>query len=581
VKKVKKLICTIGTGSYEKVTYTFGERRKETRLAPVAIGSFITGEEKGLELVALLTQGARDKYRDGLRSEAAALGWTCTPVDIPDGKSEAELWEIFEKFGEHLKEGDEVVLDLTHGFRHLPALLLSAVQYYAARKRIKILGVYYGAYEARDESNNVPIFDLTPLVDLPEWSYGVRLFSDYLLPKLLAEMLKNIQRRSHQPGSQQKFSRLQKVASALRDLEAPLASGIPLEAGFEAHRTLEKARSAEAEEELSHLAPLRGFWEELEERLESFALPEPEAPKGNKPKKGMILTIEELERQAHLVDGYLAISDLRAAATLMRELIVSAVILHTQDPKRWLEGEERQRAERRLGVIASWNRGAFQLKKLLSKEQQELATLWDQVRERRNALAHAGMREDMVKFDDKALREIHAKIKENLCNPGFWSTEVERKDERWLVSPLGMTPGALYTAIVQESPDHLFIITSQKAKQKVGEILTEAGREDLEVSCLILDDPFNGFDEAREKAEEALKEHGPRWAAAQEVIVNRTGGTTCLGWAVERIEAALRRDLGLEPRTVACIDRRDPEEQREMPYIEGEVIDITERGEEE
>ncbi|WP_219973886.1 CRISPR-associated DxTHG motif protein [Rubrobacter xylanophilus] len=137
MKKVKKLICTIGTGSYEKVTYTSGERRKETRLAPVAIGSFITGEEKGLELVALLTQGAREKYRDGLRSEAAALGWTCTPVDIPDGKSEAELWEIFEKFGEHLKEGDEVVLDLTHGFRHLPALLLSAVQYYAVRKRIK------------------------------------------------------------------------------------------------------------------------------------------------------------------------------------------------------------------------------------------------------------------------------------------------------------------------------------------------------------------------------------------------------------------------------------------------------------
>ncbi|WP_273845470.1 TIGR02221 family CRISPR-associated protein [Rubrobacter calidifluminis] len=576
---MKKLVCVVGTGEYKQVNYLFGTWRRHTNLAPVAIGCCVIGAGEDLELVALLTRRARDRYEEELCSEAERQGWAYTPVDIPDGKSEAELWEIFEKFGEHLKEGDEVILDLTHGFRHLPALLLSAVQYHAARKRIKTLGVYYGAYEARDESNNVPIFDLTPLVDLPEWSYGVRLFSDYLLPGPLGEMLERIQRRSHQRSGEQPFTRLQQVGRALFDLEAPLASGMPLEAGFEAHRALEKARSAE--EELSRLAPLRGFWEELKGQLTSFALPEPEAPKGNKPKKGMILTIEELERQAHLVDGYLAISDLRAAATLMRELIVSAVILHTQDPKRWLEGEERQRAERRLGVIASWNRGAFQLKKLLSKEQQELATLWDQVRERRNALAHAGMREDMVKFDDKALREIHAKIKENLCNPGFWSTEVERKDERWLVSPLGMTPGALYTAIVQESPDHLFIITSQKAKQKVGEILTEAGREDLEVSCLILDDPFNGFDEAREKAEEALKEHGPRWAAAQEVIVNRTGGTTCLGWAVERIEAALRRDLGLESRTVACIDRRDPEEQRKRPYVRGEVIDITERGEEE
>nr|WP_267913566.1 TM1812 family CRISPR-associated protein [Rubrobacter xylanophilus] len=224
------------------------------------------------------------------------------------------------------------------------------------------------------------MFDLTPLVDLPEWPYGVRLFSDYLLPGPLGEMLERIQRRSHQRSGEQPFTRLQQVGRALFDLEASLASGMPLEAGFEAHRALEKARSAE--EELSRLAPLRGFWEELKGQLTSFALPEPEAPKGDKPKKGVILTIEELERQARLAERHLAGSNLRAAATLMRELIVSAVILHTQNPKRWLEGEERQRAERRLGVIASWNRGASQLKKLLSKEQQELATLWDQVRER-------------------------------------------------------------------------------------------------------------------------------------------------------------------------------------------------------
>ncbi|MEW6637751.1 MAG: hypothetical protein AB1425_13170, partial [Actinomycetota bacterium] len=67
---------------------------------------------------------------------------------------------------------------------------------------------------------------------------------------------------------------------------------------------------------------------------------------------------------------------------------------------------------------------------------------------------------------------------------------------------------------------------------------------------------------------------------AAEITVNRTGGTTCLGWAAEFLEATLRADFGLHPRTIACVDHRSPEEQRQQPYMEGEVIDITSEGEE-
>lgn len=576
---MKKLVCTVGAGNYERVTYVFGKRRKETNLAPVAVGCCVLGDGENLELVALLTQKAREIYGRDLRAEAEDQGWVYTQVDIPDGKSEAELWEIFEKFGEHLEKGDELVLDLTHGFRHIPALLLSAAQYYAVRKRINLLGVYYGAYEARDDKNNALIFDLTLLVELPEWSYGVRLISDYLLPGPLGSMLERTQRRSHQRGGGQRFTRLQKVGRALLDLEGPLASGAPLEAGFGAHEALNKAHAAE--EELARISPLKGFWRDLGEQLRSFSLQRPGGSKGGKPKKDVPLTIAELDRQARLVEGYIEVSNLWAAATLIRELIVSAVILHTQELDRWLDHNERGRAERKLGVIASWTKGSSALKELLSDEQRELATLWDRVTVRRNALAHAGMREDSVTFKPEDLREIHERIKANLSNPGFWQTGLERKGERWLISPLGTSPGALYTAIVRERPDRLLVITSEKAKEKLGEIIEAAGREDLEASCLLLDDPFNGFEEAKQKVGRLLEERAPQWVTAQEVIVNRTGGTTCLGWAAERLESEIRKGLGLSPRTIACIDRRSQEEQRERPYIRGEVIDITGPAEEE
>ena len=49
-------------------------------------------------------------------------------------------------------------------------------------KDIKLLGIYYGAWDARDESttpSTAPIFDLTPLAEMQEWSQAVNTFIKY------------------------------------------------------------------------------------------------------------------------------------------------------------------------------------------------------------------------------------------------------------------------------------------------------------------------------------------------------------------------------------------------------------------
>jgi CRISPR-associated DxTHG motif protein len=567
---VKKLVCTVGIGRYEKVTYVFNGREKRTMFAPVAVGCCIAPDEE-LGLIPLLTKEAKDTHGEELRGEVEELGWTYAPASIPAGRFEGELWEIFGAFGENLRSGDTILLDLTHGLRHIPALLLSAAQYYATREGLTLDGVFYGAYDAPREDGKRPIFDLTPLVELPEWSYGVRLLGDYRLPGPLGRMLDNIQRRSHQRG-QHRFTKLQKVGRPLGELEAPLVSGLPLEAGLEASKTLNSAHLAE--EELDSLPPMRGLWEELRAQLQDFSL-------GESRKEEVALTPEELCRQARLVKGYLEVSNLRAAATVMRELVVSAVILHSGDKDRWLELEERRRAERGLGVLGRFEAGRLPgLREALSGEQRELAGLWNRITDRRNALAHAGMRRANVDFGAGTLRELWEKITPELANPDFWRTGLGcAGSERWLISPLGTSPGALYSAILNTAPDRLLVLTSVEGGELVHEVLKRSGREDLTTFRLILQDPFNGFKEVGQKVRDALSGHALSWISSREVVVNRTGGTTCLGWAAERLEAALRGELGLHPRTIACVDRRSIREQREEPYVEGEVIDMTDEGE--
>lgn len=561
-----KLVCAVGTGNYRETTYRFGDRTKTTNFAQIAIGRCAIEPNEGLELVALLTDEAKENGAQ-LKTDTEEEGWTFTKVGISTGKTEKEFWEIFESIGDHLQDGDDIVLDLTHGFRHLPALLLSSIQYYAARKKLNLLGIFYGAWDA-SENGKTPILDLTPLYDLSEWAYGVRLLKDYQFSAPLGEMLDKVQRRSHQdtrPGAS-KLTRLQSLGASLKKLEIPLVSGIPLESGFEANEALKKAQNAE--EELAGIAPMKEPRRELKENLETFALQKPGG------KANVQLTIEELQRQSRLIEGYLKAKNLWAAANLLREWVISAVIFHSGDTENWLDYDKRREpAGRKLGALSVWNKDEA-LRKALTENQRKLVGLWNSVSDRRNALAHAGMKVDMAELKPNAFRQAFDELRKKLGDGGFWNVETENKTkDMWMISPLGTTPGALFTAIKKAEPSHLLIVTSEQGKGLMPEILREAEREDLEPRFVILDDPFNDFEEAEDLIGNLRREHGLDWIRAKKLVVNLTGGTTCLGWTAGRIGETLVK-MSLKPRTVACIDRRHPDEQKRDPYKEGEMQEI-------
>ncbi len=57
---------------------------------------------------------------------------------------------------------------------------LACLQYAGTLRNAVLEGVYYGAFEAKDaESNTAPIFDLTPFVQLMDWSRAVSEFTKF------------------------------------------------------------------------------------------------------------------------------------------------------------------------------------------------------------------------------------------------------------------------------------------------------------------------------------------------------------------------------------------------------------------
>ncbi len=184
-------------------------------------------------------------------------------------------------------------------------------------------------------------------------------------------------------------------------------------------------------------------------------------------------------------------------------------------------------------------------------------------------MAHFGFNEDNLPSQKKIEDRLKALAKKN---PDELFEEYERaetKSVKAVLSPLGTSKGALFTILKHFKPDVLVIVTSKQAAENVPEILEKAGFSGKH-HVVLVNDPFTGVDEVEKVVEEArkyLEENGVR-----EVVINLTGGTSLLGYMVERIRDGIR--YGRKITTVLAVDRRPYEEQKVNPYVVGEILEL-------
>ena len=291
----KVFISILGTGFYGKCTYVSeGFKSSTTRFIqqatmerlgckewPEDSKAFILLTDKARATNWEVADGKRKPYgKDvaedypGLRDtlDSMQLPFSVEGVSIPDGKDEKEMWEIFETTFHLLEEGDEVYFDLTHSFRYLPMLVLVLGNYAKFLLHVKVKGISYGNYEARDLSTNeAPFVDMLPLSSLQDWTFAI---ADYLengyaerLAKLSREELSPILRDSK--GLDLNAAILSKLMGQLQQLtnERVACRGLDVTKGKTMQKASEKFRALDK----VVIEPLAPMLLKVREAVEGFS----------------------------------------------------------------------------------------------------------------------------------------------------------------------------------------------------------------------------------------------------------------------------------------------------------------------
>ncbi len=379
-----KMITFLGTGIYSEVSYCWNEREYKARFFPVAVANWLQPDC----IVVMLTEQAEvhSNWSD-CRPELEAMSEVKT-VRIPNGKSEDELWQIFNTLTEQVEEGDTIILDITHGFRSLPLIGFLVLAYLRQAKNANIKHLLYGAFDARDENGVTPVFDLTPFMELLDWLGAVKMFLTTGMGHELAEMLKTTQNRAWKERRGEPRE-LKSLGIALEEVsDALLLSRVPLLGNALRHfqEQLTKARP-EIEQWAFPLAPLL-------ERIESEYAPYANA---------------DHTQQVALIEWYLNRGHIVQAVTLMREWVISEQV--TQDGGDPYNGQVRKQAEEKLNQSLH-NEIAHT----------ELLPLWREVVYLRNDIAHCGFgrQADQVLQPNDIRKQAHKlleKIKARHLNP--------------------------------------------------------------------------------------------------------------------------------------------------------------------
>lgn len=163
------------------VTKEARKRNWENRLYTESDIGALKRASKGKEIEAQI-----DDEKVGLKQILIEqYGDIAEAIEIPDGRNKEEQEEIFDKIYECLREEEEVYFDITHGFRTIPMLAVSVLNYAKVLKNIEVKGIVYGAYEpgaqgkVRDGFAYVPIQEYSIYMDILEWSAAANSFIRY------------------------------------------------------------------------------------------------------------------------------------------------------------------------------------------------------------------------------------------------------------------------------------------------------------------------------------------------------------------------------------------------------------------
>ena len=534
------MLTSMGLGKHEnKSTYELKDNCVESLFSSFALWNLLPEDNRPDKILFLLTPMAKKSAYSKIVMVAENYDVDIGFIDLPSEEVVDDSAEFLRLVANAIPRKSQLTIDVTQGLRHHAFLFYALAVYLGEFRETEILGAWYCRYEIGTESK--PFIDLKPVLDLNHWFHALGVFREtgslYALSKLVNCKNKN--------NSFEMFSSL-------------FLTGMPIESGAWASTLMERI---EVDNELLPNMPLIDeIKRKIIDELNLFS----SGKIGKRGKGSLPLSDEELHRQAAYIDKYLATEQLNLAFGLMREWVINKILL-ANNKSEWLNHRSgRQPIEHMLGGL----RKAFETKsdpvqELLSNEHRRWAELWDQLTKVRNMLQHHGMNPDKFKVDNKAikyLREIWPELREWPVPSSFGGGA-----GKLLISPLGQTPGVLYSALKVVQPDRCLVICSKETRETIDEACEQAEWSGS-IEYLEMENPYTGFDEFKK-----LKRKAAIWLfEADEIHAGLTGGTSLMGALVGELAYLAGRNYQRNVRKFVLIDKRSPVEQRENPWEIGE-----------
>ena len=230
----RKFISVLGAGAgekgtYEKCEYLFGNGKScKTEYIQEAIAEIFCsdwGKEDKIiifttEKSAGLHWNAENTLKDRLKkkfNETKKIN--VTNRMIPFGSNSDEQWEIFNTIFNSLDYEDEVIVDITQSFRTIPMFLIIILNYAKLLKKIKVKGIYYGAFAANNDCDEnkikkAPIFDLTLYDLIMDFTNGINTFINTGNSNILMNIYNEINLEDEE---KKKYEMLSQTISSLND----------------------------------------------------------------------------------------------------------------------------------------------------------------------------------------------------------------------------------------------------------------------------------------------------------------------------------------------------------------------------
>jgi len=345
---------------------------------------FLTADAKKINWNPVDGEGLKSRlenlYSSGLRPEIL-------PVEnVPKGFLENEIWKLFKIVYEYIDFEDEVVLDITHGFRSTPMLAVVLLSYAKLLKKINVRGIYYGAFEVLGpgyqvkeidvKDRDVPIVDLTGLMELQEWIVAARDLIERGHGERIKIILTDIHSEAYRKSRSYLPKQLSNVGKNIGNATKAISVVRPHEAMSEIGRFQMNIDGAfEDVKNLDEAIPFKSILNYIYEEYRPLDLG-----------KEDFWSDKGFQSQKALLNYYIKVGLFQQAITFGRELLVSKVCK--------IQGldyiEQRSEAEEILNELSKveYSRDFFNENTL------KIADCWRFLRDIRNDVNHAGMRKN-------------------------------------------------------------------------------------------------------------------------------------------------------------------------------------------